>query len=88
MDKRYTASVKVMNSYDYGHFEMTLGTTEPVTMAEINEMRKDAQRLVDNAPIAAGCCRIAPLSPASTASRPWSAQAMRRAPSTMGNCWK
>ena len=49
MDKRYTASVKVMNSYDYGHFEMTLGTTEPVTMAEINEMRKDAQRLVDNA---------------------------------------
>jgi L-amino acid N-acyltransferase YncA len=49
VEKKYLASVKVMNSYDYGHFEMTLGSDQPVTMAEANEMRKDAQRLVDNA---------------------------------------
>lgn len=43
------ASVKVMNSYDYGHFEITIGSDDVATLAEINEMRKDAQRLVDNA---------------------------------------
>ena len=49
MEKKYTASIKVMNSYDYGHFEITLGSDQPGTLAEANEMRKDAQRLVDNA---------------------------------------
>lgn len=43
------ASVKVMNSYDYGHFEITIGSDDVSSLAEINEMRKDAQRLVDNA---------------------------------------
>lgn len=42
------ASVKVMNSYDYGHFEITLSSDQEMTISEINEMRKDAQRLVDN----------------------------------------
>ena len=44
------ASVKVMNSYDYCHFEICLGTDdENTTLKQINEMRKDAQRLVDKA---------------------------------------
>ena len=43
------ASVKVMNSYDYGHFEITIGSDDVSSLAEINEMRKDGQRRVDNA---------------------------------------
>ncbi|MBN1625007.1 MAG: hypothetical protein JW944_00670 [Deltaproteobacteria bacterium] len=40
-------SVKVMNSYDYCHFEICLGTDEDLTIDQVNELRKDAQRLVD-----------------------------------------
>jgi len=43
------ASVRVMNSYDYCHFEIVLGTDDTVTPKEIDEMRKTAQRLVDKA---------------------------------------
>jgi len=44
------ASVKVMNSYDYCHFEICLGTDdENTTLNQVDEMRKDAQRLVDKA---------------------------------------
>jgi histidinol phosphatase-like enzyme len=43
------ASVKVMNSYDYCHFEICLGSDEDMSLDQINGMRKDAQRLVDKA---------------------------------------
>ena len=41
-------SVKVMNSYDYCHFEVTL-SEDNVTLEEVDNMRKEAQRLVDKA---------------------------------------
>ena len=47
--KTYKAGVKVMNSYNYGHFEVTLSSDQEMTGKEINEMRKAAQRLVDEA---------------------------------------
>jgi hypothetical protein len=40
------ASVKVMNSYDYCHFEVAL-SAEDVTLADVDNLRKEAQRLVD-----------------------------------------
>jgi hypothetical protein len=40
-------SVRVMRSYDYNHFEVTLGTDEKVDLKTINEMRKDAQLATD-----------------------------------------
>ncbi len=43
------ASVKVMNSYDYCHFEVVLGSDEDLSLQQVNELRKSAQRLVDNA---------------------------------------
>jgi len=43
------ASVKIMLSYDYCHFEVCKSTDQPVTDKEINEMRKDVQRLADEA---------------------------------------
>jgi len=43
------ASVKIMLSFDYCHFEVCKSTDEPVTDKEINEMRKDVQRLADEA---------------------------------------
>jgi len=43
------ASVKVMRSYDYCHFEVTLGTDEDMTLEEVDDMRKSAQRLADKA---------------------------------------
>lgn len=43
------ASVKVMNSYDYSHFEVSLSTDELVDADFVNQMRKRAQRLVDEA---------------------------------------
>ena len=43
------ASVKVMNSYDYCHFEVYLGSDEDMSLKQIDDMRKDAQRLVDKA---------------------------------------
>jgi hypothetical protein len=43
------ASVRVMNSYDYCHFEIVLSADGEVTPKEVDEMRKTAQRLVDKA---------------------------------------
>lgn len=42
------ASVKVMNSYDYCHFEVAL-SAESVSLQDVDNMRKEAQRLVDKA---------------------------------------
>jgi len=46
-----TASVKVMLSYDYSHFEasMSLENEFGLTMNEIDEGRKSCQRLADKA---------------------------------------
>lgn len=46
-----SASVKVMLSYDYSHFEvsMTLENDEGLTKKKIDEARKDCQRLADRA---------------------------------------
>lgn len=46
-----TAAVKVMLSYDYSHFEasMSLENDEGITMKEIDEARKNCQRLADKA---------------------------------------
>ena len=41
--------VKVMLSYDYNHFEVCLSVDENATLKEINERRKEAQRLCDEA---------------------------------------
>ena len=45
------ASVRVMLSYDYNHFEVCLGSDdgEPLSVKESNELRKTAQRLADEA---------------------------------------
>lgn len=43
------ASVKIMLSYDYNHFEVCLSSDEEKTLTEIDAMRKDAQRLADKA---------------------------------------
>lgn len=46
-----TASVKVMLSYDYSHFEasMSLENESGLSMAEIDTARKNCQRLADKA---------------------------------------
>jgi hypothetical protein len=46
-----TASVKVMLSYDYSHFEasMSLENDNGLSMKEIDDARKDCQRLADKA---------------------------------------
>jgi hypothetical protein len=38
-------SVKVMLSYDYCHFEISLSSDEDTSLSQIDDMRKDAQRL-------------------------------------------
>jgi hypothetical protein len=43
------SSVKVMLSYDYNHFEICLSVDENATTKEVNEKRKEAQRLCDEA---------------------------------------
>jgi hypothetical protein len=43
------ASVRVMNSHDYSHFEVTLSSDQEMTPPEINRMRIEAQKLVDEA---------------------------------------
>ena len=43
------ASVTVMLSYDYCHFEVSKSTDEEVSNVQIDEMRKDCQRLADKA---------------------------------------
>lgn len=49
--KRTTASVKVMLSYDYSHFEasMSLENEDGLSIKDIDEARKDCQRLADKA---------------------------------------
>jgi hypothetical protein len=44
-----SASVKVMLSYDYCHFEVSKSVDENITDKDINELRKDVQRLADEA---------------------------------------
>jgi len=44
-----SASVKIMLSYDYCHFEVCKSTDENLSDKEINELRKDVQRLADEA---------------------------------------
>jgi hypothetical protein len=43
------ASVKIMLSYDYSHFEVALSKDEDLDIAGVNELRKTAQRLADEA---------------------------------------
>lgn len=43
------ASVKIMRSYDYNHFEVSLSSDEDMTLEQIDVMRKEAARLVDKA---------------------------------------
>jgi hypothetical protein len=43
------ASVKIMLSYDYCHFEVCKSTDDGVNDKQIDEMRKDCQRLADKA---------------------------------------
>lgn len=43
------ASVKVMLSYDYCHFEVCKSSDEPLTNEQIDAMRKDCIRLADKA---------------------------------------
>ena len=42
-------SVKIMLSYDYSHFEVCLGSDEDMSIKQVNELRKQAQRLADEA---------------------------------------
>lgn len=42
-------AVKVMLSYDYCHFEVALSSDVDMTTDQIDEMRKEAMRLVDKA---------------------------------------
>lgn len=44
-----TASVRVMRSYDYSHFEICLTSSEANTPEQVNELRKEANRLADKA---------------------------------------
>lgn len=43
------ASVKVMRSHDYCHFEVCLSTNTAVTTTEVDALRKEAARLADKA---------------------------------------
>jgi hypothetical protein len=44
-----TASVKVMRSYDYCHFEVALSTSGVASIEEVDNLRKTAARLADKA---------------------------------------
>lgn len=46
---KFVTSVRVMRSFDYCHFEICLGTDQKINLEEANEMRKEAQRLADEA---------------------------------------
>lgn len=41
--------VRIMLSYDYNHFEVSLGVADDATFKDINEQRKECQRLCDEA---------------------------------------
>lgn len=43
------ASVKVMRSYDYCHFEVALSSDEDMDLEQVNALRKQAAILVDEA---------------------------------------
>lgn len=43
------ASVKVMRSHDYCHFEVVLGFDQLATLEEVDALRKSAARLADKA---------------------------------------
>jgi hypothetical protein len=43
------ASVKVMRSYDYCHFEVALSSDEEMDLDQVNNLRKQAAILVDEA---------------------------------------
>ncbi len=47
--EKLNASVKVMRSHDYCHFEVQLSSPLPVSISEIDELRKKAARLTDKA---------------------------------------
>jgi tryptophan 2,3-dioxygenase len=47
-EQEFTASVRVMRSYDYCHFEISLGS-ENLTLEQVNDLRKKAALLVDEA---------------------------------------
>ena len=51
MDEKptFSASVKVMRSHDYCHFEVALGSNVPLDTAGVDAMRKEAARLADKA---------------------------------------
>jgi hypothetical protein len=53
MLKNTTASVKVMRSHDYCHFEVALGMAadggEEITPEHVDDLRKEAARLADKA---------------------------------------
>lgn len=49
LKKTFTGAVKVMRSYDYCHFEIWLSKSDELSLNEIDEMRKEAARLVDKA---------------------------------------
>jgi hypothetical protein len=42
-------SVRIMLSYDYNHFEVSLGVPDDAPLEEVNEVRKSCQRLCDEA---------------------------------------
>ena len=44
-----TATVKVMRSHDYCHFEVSLSTDTANTISEVDSLRKEAARLADKA---------------------------------------
>lgn len=44
-----SASVRVMRSHDYSHFEVTLSSSEVTSIEEADELRKAAARLADKA---------------------------------------
>ena len=46
---KFQASVKVMRSYDYCHFEVNLATDQQLDVAEVDDMRRVAASLVDRA---------------------------------------
>ena len=43
------ASVKIMLSYDYSHFEVALSSDDDLDARDVNLLRKRAQRLADEA---------------------------------------
>lgn len=44
-----SASVKVMRSHDYCHFEVVLGCAQSLTVKDVDDLRKTAARLADKA---------------------------------------